>query len=525
METIVINDEEIPQLEPQSQNRGENTGSQRELHPTFATSQSSPMSRTNKKCIIRGHIFGVLFPLQSNFNFFASGVIHSLTLFSIMLSFLTYDSSSTESSIFWDFIFITRIIFQIMRLIDSVSLSAIGRLDKTGFRIFHYLILGIFQTFFYIGYKTKNSSFGFVAVLDFAYVLIINFFGAENVNRYESTLNEIVMLSVFTSLFSEAENKSWSVSLLMVTISCVVAFLLLTVIACQMHKPKQLAVFSVFYLNIIALIVMVYSLNSFEKDSSNWYLVTPAPFLTWISYVIVKLVIWKRYKSPKYLRITFSFTQFEANNVEEAVRLTRMRMRGNNVSNQRRSRRANFNPEESVRKKKEGAADRMAGFIMTGPSLFRRLGSMVEGEDDDKEEKIRSKIEEVKKEPTRKKVKKKKITIQKEEIPKVKKGGEEEEEDICFICYAEKPNTFYDPCSHAGVCKTCALSIMKDNKTCPICRGKLKALIFYEKTADGKYREIESLDLPKEESQVNIFVGVDRSRNMDRTRGERNRRI
>lgn len=70
-------------------------------------------------------------------------------------------------------------------------------------------------------------------------------------------------------------------------------------------------------------------------------------------------------------------------------------------------------------------------------------------------------------------------------------------ENTCVICYDPEaiPNTFYSPCSHAGVCKSCAQSILKSTTSCPICRQELEFLIFYEKTQEGKFVEVESLEV------------------------------
>jgi hypothetical protein len=93
--------------------------------------------------------------------------------------------------------------------------------------------------------------------------------------------------------------------------------------------------------------------------------------------------------------------------------------------------------EQVLVKKKAGAIDRMAGLFMKGPSLFTQKNSDENG----------GKSE--------------------DGIQKNSNG-----EEVCIICYdpEQKPNTFYAPCSHAGVCRTCALSIAKTNETCPICR-------------------------------------------------------
>lgn len=44
--------------------------------------------------------------------------------------------------------------------------------------------------------------------------------------------------------------------------------------------------------------------------------------------------------------------------------------------------------------------------------------------------------------------------------------------------------------------------MIKTNETCPICRQSISSLIFYEKTPDGKFKEVESLEF-KLKSQLN----------------------
>lgn len=505
METIVINDENSRASTPQRDTEREE---RRDLIPQF-----EPEERMRMKCIHRGHLFGVLFPLQSYFNFYFSFLLHSLTLLSIFGAFLFYDPKEPKSLFLWDLIFIFRFSFQIMRLIDAILLNCKGNLDKTSFRIIHYLILSSFHILYYIGYKTKDVNYGFVGVLDFAYVLIINFFSVDGINRYECTLNELITLSVFTTMLSTSEEKSWALSLLMLTIATIVGLLILTAIVCQMHAPKQLAIFFVFYLALTSNLVMTYSLDSFSKDGKKWYLVAPCPFFNFISYIFIKGIVLKRYKSAKYRRITFCFVRFQANNILEAVRLTRMRVRDAGYQNTAEREVEVFDPTKHVKKKEQGAIDRMKGWIMKGPSLFKQIT-----ENDDEDLEINEKI--TKDLNNKKEIKKTNINTKNS----VNKTGKKEVENkinddgLCIICFADKPSTFYDPCSHAGICKTCALSIIKDNTTCPICRREVKSLIFYEKTEDGKYREIESLDMPKNR-EINIFVGGGRARriNMERT--------
>ena len=40
----------------------------------------------------------------------------------------------------------------------------------------------------------------------------------------------------------------------------------------------------------------------------------------------------------------------------------------------------------------------------------------------------------------------------------------------CAICLSEPVEILFKPCSHAGCCRACAMSIAETTSTCPFCR-------------------------------------------------------
>ena len=58
--------------------------------------------------------------------------------------------------------------------------------------------------------------------------------------------------------------------------------------------------------------------------------------------------------------------------------------------------------------------------------------------------------------------------------------------EICCVCYENKPNTFNMPCRHGGFCELCAQEVFNRKGVCPLCRTKISSVIVYEKGEDGK---------------------------------------
>ena len=70
-----------------------------------------------------------------------------------------------------------------------------------------------------------------------------------------------------------------------------------------------------------------------------------------------------------------------------------------------------------------------------------------------------------------------------ENVEKVEKMGEEiqekaEEEEICLICFENKPNAVLMPCGHGGGCLECAQDILKKSRVCFLCKSVIFLLIF-----------------------------------------------
>jgi hypothetical protein len=208
-------------------------------------------------------------------------------------------------------------------------------------------------------------------------------------------------------------------------------------------------------------------------DNKKYYLlVLPAPILSLVSYLVVKNMIKAKFSDPGYRKVLKYYLLGQIDSVKGHLHLQNLIERRNLRRQRFRQMRRNLanasrEPTPVLVKKEQGAIDRMAGLFMKGPSLFSRTD------------------------------------VANSELNKVTPANlengakkEDDEPEICIICFdpEHKPNTFYAPCSHAGVCRECALNIVKTKKSCPICRQDITSLIFYEKTKEGKYAEVESLE-------------------------------
>lgn len=46
------------------------------------------------------------------------------------------------------------------------------------------------------------------------------------------------------------------------------------------------------------------------------------------------------------------------------------------------------------------------------------------------------------------------------------------DDDLCILCFENKPDTIIMPCGHTGVCSSCLNNWLKENRVCPCCRTK-----------------------------------------------------
>ncbi len=60
--------------------------------------------------------------------------------------------------------------------------------------------------------------------------------------------------------------------------------------------------------------------------------------------------------------------------------------------------------------------------------------------------------------------------------------------DQCTICMDKRPNCFYYPCGHSGICVECGMAIISSTKVCHICRTE--TLLVFRSQEDMKDEEI-----------------------------------
>ena len=52
--------------------------------------------------------------------------------------------------------------------------------------------------------------------------------------------------------------------------------------------------------------------------------------------------------------------------------------------------------------------------------------------------------------------------------------------ELCVICFDEKPNLVFLPCKHKCVCKNCMMASFKDFEKCPICKEDIEMVFNFE---------------------------------------------
>ena len=430
------------------------------------------VTRNNRKCILnqRGHLLGAIFPYESKFSFYTSGILYSGLILGVILAFSLYDPNTTHELFVWRYLFLLRLLFQVAKLFDSIILLRAGLKAKP--RVFHYSLLSVCHFLYFLGFVIKLEAMTLVSLILFIYVLLINFLGIEHVNRFETIFNEILMMSIYGTIFSE--EKNWGVALLLLTMGSIVGLILLIAVTVQPGSCKTLPFLILGYATMISCLFMVYSMNAFVEQGS-WYrfMVLPCPVLWLLCYVVAKKIIYERWRSASNQRVLGYFLSMrvpDLRTVQRAVLRRRVRNR-RRVAQGRRAAVMQDAPRRVV-KRKRGAFDRMKGWFRKGPSLFARI---VEGD----------------------------LEALKASKNKNKDADEGLHDSLCVICMDAKSDTFYAPCSHTGVCKNCALAMLKKNSRCPICRGKVDGLVFYEVLGDGSggYREKEYLDVRLLEEQ------------------------
>ncbi|CAD8127418.1 unnamed protein product [Paramecium sonneborni] len=61
----------------------------------------------------------------------------------------------------------------------------------------------------------------------------------------------------------------------------------------------------------------------------------------------------------------------------------------------------------------------------------------------------------------------------------------------CFNCFQRQSCVVYMPCGHGGMCQECAIQWFEQNKECPICRSKSKAILLIEQIDDQTVKVVE----------------------------------
>ena len=64
--------------------------------------------------------------------------------------------------------------------------------------------------------------------------------------------------------------------------------------------------------------------------------------------------------------------------------------------------------------------------------------------------------------------------------------NDDDDEDLCYICYMNKPSCVFLDCGHGGVCIDCALQTIEQKRTCGLCRKEVTQMIEVEKEPDQK---------------------------------------
>lgn len=467
------------------------------LNPTFAAPSPQLLLEKEKipTCLPRGHIFGAICERESNFSFYFGGLLIIAFLVNVIYCLLNYQPDTNQEMIAWRYLFYIKAMYQFSEFVNYTIMRCFN--VKCSNEIIHYSILSGIHLFYSWAFTLKKEEIKYAGYFAFAYVVVINIIGVNNINKIEATVSEIIFFAV-TMKISADQNWSGTVSyqfdsskdptltwyltfFVFLLIALGALFILLILIFAKKKTLKGLITLLIFVFTSISIVLCVYFLDDFaEKGPSNTkYLlfVIPAPILSMLSFIILRGMIKDKYSDRGYQVVLRMYLLNEIDSVSGYIkRREKIRRREQRLVRERTSRMQNQRTqidigEQVLVKKKPGAIDRMAGLFMKGPSFFKK---------DSKNDSPRS-------------------SKDKNDSPEDKENKSEGKNDICIICYNPDniPNTFYSPCSHAGVCKACALSMVKKNKSCPICRQKIVALIFYQKTPEGKFQETGSLEFKK----------------------------
>ncbi|XP_032085906.1 E3 ubiquitin-protein ligase NEURL3 isoform X1 [Thamnophis elegans] len=56
----------------------------------------------------------------------------------------------------------------------------------------------------------------------------------------------------------------------------------------------------------------------------------------------------------------------------------------------------------------------------------------------------------------------------------------------CMVCFASPASTMMFPCYHSGFCSRCSLKILRTSARCPLCREKVKKILWISVLAENK---------------------------------------
>lgn len=84
-----------------------------------------------------------------------------------------------------------------------------------------------------------------------------------------------------------------------------------------------------------------------------------------------------------------------------------------------------------------------------------------------------------------------------EESSKPASGGAEDK--ICTICFSNDSNCIIMNCKHSGICKECAIDMMKKKPECPFCRIGIEKVCVVTMDEEGKIEVQEEI---KKEGQT-----------------------
>ena len=79
--------------------------------------------------------------------------------------------------------------------------------------------------------------------------------------------------------------------------------------------------------------------------------------------------------------------------------------------------------------------------------------------------------------------------------PAVAAEKREEGDELCTICINEPTNCIILECRHGGICKKCALDMLRKSSCCPFCRSPITKVCVVLKIADSQYRVVEEIKL------------------------------